>query len=82
MKRKTGEPDPKDPGGARPPQVAQGRSEDAEEAALRAEEDAARAENEGYPLGRLDEGDHAGSSSSSDDPPRRGSVGLGGARPS
>ena len=80
MKRKTGEPDPKDPGGALPPKAA--RDDDADEPARAAEEDAARAENEGYPLGRPHEGDDAGSSSSLDDPPRRGSLGLGGARPS
>jgi hypothetical protein len=53
--RKTGEPDPKGPGGSRVPKEVQGRSEGAEETARRAEEDAARAENEGYPLGRPDE---------------------------
>ena len=63
MTRTIGEPDPKDPGGALPPDAAQGRGADAEETARRAEEDAARAENEGYPLGRPDEGDDAVSSS-------------------
>jgi hypothetical protein len=59
MTRKTGEPDPKGPGGSRLPKEGQRRSEDAEETARRAEEeeDAARAENEGYPLGRPDEDD-------------------------
>jgi hypothetical protein len=82
MNRKTGGPDPKDPGGVLSPEAAQGRSEDAEETAREAEEDAARAENDGYPLGRPDEGDDAGSSSSPDDLPRRGSRGLRGAPPS
>ena len=55
MTRKTGEPDPKGAGGCRVPREVRRRSEDAEETARRAEEDAARAENEGYPLGRPDE---------------------------
>ena len=45
----SGEPGPQDPKGAA---RAGDRSKDAEQAAREAEEDAARAENEGYPLGR------------------------------
>jgi hypothetical protein len=45
-----------------------GRSDDAEESARRADEDAARAENEGYPLGRGD--DHNVDPAASSDHPR------------
>ena len=62
MTRKTRAPDPEDLGGAAPPEIAQGRGEDAEETARRAAEDAARAENEGYPRGRRDAGDDTVSS--------------------
>ena len=64
MTRKTRAPDPEDLGGAGPPEIAQGRGEDAEETARRAAEDAARAENEGYPLGRPDARDEGASSTS------------------
>ncbi len=64
MTRKTRAPDPEDLGGAAPPEAAQRWGEDAEETARRAAEDAARAENEGYPLGRPDARDDAVSSTS------------------
>jgi hypothetical protein len=57
MKRKSGAPASKGPAGPRRPEPRQGHGEDAEETARTAEEDAARAENEGYPLGRPD-GNH------------------------
>ena len=50
MQRTSGEPGPEDPRGV--PGGERDRTEDAEEAARQEEEDAARAENEGYPLGR------------------------------
>ena len=64
MTRKTRAPDPEHLGRAAPPEIAQGWGEDAEETARRAADDAARAENEGYPLGRPDAPDDTVSSTS------------------